>query len=150
LSLNFNHLFFFTDLFGTSSENAAIPVPTLEFAALALRNAEYLLSRLTVPNDAEGKSGPPVLRLFRNYILTPAAGISEKTEMDSKAKPDLRVKLSEVNTLSWIRKPEYYSYMKNVIIADSSYVALCLGDYLTSLHKAEQLLMQQHLSSNHK
>lgn len=43
-------------LFLTSSENAAIPVPTLEFAALALRNADYLLSRLTVPNSGEGKS----------------------------------------------------------------------------------------------
>lgn len=113
-----------------SSENAAIPVPTLEFAALALRNAEFLLSRLTLPNDTEG--------------------ITEKTETELKGKPDLKVKLSEVNTLSWIRKPENYSYMKNVIIADSSYVALCLGDYLTSLHKAEQLLMQQHLSGNHK
>ena len=74
----------------------------------------------------------------------------EKVETDLKGKPDLSVKLSEVNTLSWIRKPEHYSYMKNVVIADSAYVALCLGDCLTALHKAEQLLMQQHLSRNHK
>ena len=39
----------------SSSENAAIPVPTMEFAALALRNAELLLNRLTVPNQPEGK-----------------------------------------------------------------------------------------------
>ena len=38
-----------------SSENAAIPVPTLEFSTLALRNAEILLNRLTIPNSTEGK-----------------------------------------------------------------------------------------------
>ena len=91
-----------------------------------------------------------LLCLYIIYRIILAAGITEKTETELKGKPDLKVKLSEVNTLSWIRKPENYSYMKNVIIADSSYVALCLGDYLTSLHKAEQLLMQQHLSGNHK
>jgi hypothetical protein len=37
-----------------SSENAAIPVPTLEFGTLALRNAELLLNKLTVPNSTEG------------------------------------------------------------------------------------------------
>ena len=49
-----------------------------------------------------------------------------------------------------MRKPEYYRHMKNTIIADSSYVSLCLGDYHTSLHKAEELLRQGHISGNHK
>lgn len=73
-----------------------------------------------------------------------------KEETDSKGKPDLNVTLSEVTTLSRLRKPEYYQALKNTIIADSSYAALCLGDYLTSLHKAEELLSQPHLSGNHK
>lgn len=38
-----------------SSENAAIPVPTLEFGTLALRNAELLLNKLIIPSGAEGK-----------------------------------------------------------------------------------------------
>ena len=70
-------------------------------------------------------------------------------ETDPKGKPDLSVTLSEVTTLSKLRKP-HYAHLKNTVVADSSYVALCLGDYLTSLHKAEQLLMQPDLSGNHK
>lgn len=58
--------------------------------------------------------------------------------------------VSEVSTLSNLRKPEYYHSLKNTIIADSSYAALCLGDYLTSLQKAEELLSQSNLSGNHK
>ena len=45
-----------------SSENAAIPVPSLDFAALALRNAELLLSRLTVTNNVESE---PLFSFFR-------------------------------------------------------------------------------------
>ena len=74
----------------------------------------------------------------------------EKDEPDYKGKPDLTVTLSDVNTITRMRKPEYYYHMKNTIIADSAYVSLCLGDYLTSMHKAEQLLAQSHLSGNHK
>ncbi|XP_046649723.1 CCR4-NOT transcription complex subunit 10-like [Daphnia pulicaria] len=113
-----------------SSENAAIPVPTLEFGTLALRNAELLLNKLTIPNSTED--------------------VGNKDESDSKGKPDLNVTLSEVSTLSKLRKPEFYRNLKNTIIADSSYAALCLGDYLTSLYKAEELLTQPHLSGNHK
>nr|CAH0105268.1 unnamed protein product [Daphnia galeata] len=113
-----------------SSENAAIPVPTLEFGTLALRNAELLLNKLTIPNSTED--------------------LGSKDESDSKGKPDLNVTLSEVSTLSKLRKPEFYRSLKNTIIADTSYAALCLGDYLTSLYKAEELLTQPHLSGNHK
>lgn len=62
----------------------------------------------------------------------------------------MNVTLSEVSTLSKLRKPEYYHSLRNTIIADSAYAALCLGDYLTSLNKAEELLTQSHLSGNHK
>lgn len=71
-------------------------------------------------------------------------------ETDPKGKPDLRVELSEVTTLSKMRKPEFYTQMMNNAVAGSSYVALCLGDCLTALHKAEQLLMQPDLSGSHK
>lgn len=76
--------------------------------------------------------------------------VHSKEESDSKSKPDLNVTLSEVSTLSYLRKPEYYHSLKNTVLADSSYTALCLGDYLTSLQKAEELLSQSHLSGNHK
>lgn len=78
------------------------------------------------------------------------ADSSDKEETDGKGKPDLNVTLSEVNTLAKMLKPEYYRHMRNTIIADSSYVALCLGDYITSLQKAEELLRQGSISGNHK
>ena len=114
-----------------SSDNAAIPVPTLEFAALALRNAELLLSRLAPPNGCQ-------------------SDLYDADETDAKGKPDLSVSLAEVTTLAKIRHPQYYAHLKNTVVADSSYVALCLGDYLSALHKAEQLLMQSDISGTHK
>ncbi len=85
--------------------------------------------------------------MFSFFII---ADLGSKDESDSKGKPDLNVTLSEVSTLSKLRKPEFYRSLKNTIIADTSYAALCLGDYLTSLYKAEELLTQPHLSGNHK
>lgn len=82
--------------------------------------------------------------------LTSFSDAGGKEEPDSKGKPVLNVTLSEVTTLSKLRKPEFYSNLKNTIIADSSYASLCLGDYLTSLYKAEELLTQPQLSGNHK
>lgn len=126
-------------------------MPTLEFGTLALRNAELLLNRLTIPNSAEGMYYWNGLHVSDKQS-TPFSfsDVGEKEESDSKGKPDLNVTMSEVSTLSKLRKPEYYHSLRNTIIADSSYAALCLGDYLTSLSKAEELLTQSHLSGNHK
>lgn len=75
---------------------------------------------------------------------------AEKEETDSKGKPNLTVTLNENKTLSKLRRPELYAHVKNTVLADASYVALCLGDYLTSLRKAEDLLKQSQLSGNHR
>lgn len=74
----------------------------------------------------------------------------EKEETDSKEKPDLTVSLNEVSTLSKLRNPLVYRHLKNAILADAAYVALCLGDYLTSLRKAKELLKQPQISGNHQ
>lgn len=51
------------------SEDAAIPVPSLEFGNLALRNAELLLSRIKMDPSGEGIRQNSRFNKYIHYLL---------------------------------------------------------------------------------
>nr|XP_023025866.1 CCR4-NOT transcription complex subunit 10 [Leptinotarsa decemlineata] len=110
--------------YSTESQSYAVPVPSLEFALLCLRNATLL-----IPSDT---ATPPV-PLFLIPGVTPPA-------------PPPSPSLSPSNPLSL----DGIAVLRNSILVTSAYVSLCLGDYIMSLEHAKELLEQPRISSIHK
>ncbi|CAG9821316.1 unnamed protein product [Phaedon cochleariae] len=110
--------------YSSDSQSYAVPVPTLEFASLCLRNASLLVPSQTAT--------PPV-PLFLIPGVTPPApppspGPAPSSPLDGEGVATLR----------------------NGILAASAYVALCLGDYVVALEHAKEMLEQPKLSGLHK
>ncbi|ENN80040.1 CCR4-NOT transcription complex subunit 10 [Dendroctonus ponderosae] len=103
----------------------AIPVPTLEFATFCLRNAKALL-----PADAAEAPQEP---LFLVPGVTPPAPPPSPTLAPSS--PSCTQEIQG---------------LKNAILAATAYVCLCLGDYVTALGFAKDLLAQERISGVHK
>ncbi|EFA06148.2 CCR4-NOT transcription complex subunit 10 isoform X1 [Tribolium castaneum] len=110
--------------YSTESQSYAVPVPSLEFASLCLRNASTLLPSDTV-------SSPIPLFLIPGGI-PPVPSCSPSPAPSSPL------------------SPESVMSLRNSILAASAYVALCLGDYILALEHAENLLQQPRLSGAHK
>jgi CCR4-NOT transcription complex subunit 10 len=110
--------------YSTDSQSYAVPVPSLEFASLSLRNALLLL-----PSDTTASPVP----LFLIPGVTPPVPSSSPGPAPS-------------SPLS----PESVISLRNSILAASAYVSLCLGDYILALEHAENLLQQPRLSGAHK
>ncbi|XP_063908299.1 CCR4-NOT transcription complex subunit 10-like [Zophobas morio] len=110
--------------YSTESESYAVPVPSLEFASLCLRNAATLL-----PSDNNTSPIP----LFLIPGVTPP--VPSCTPGPAPSSP---------------MSPESIMSLRNSILAASAYVALCLGDYIMALEHAEKLLQQPRLSGAHK
>ncbi|KAK5647472.1 hypothetical protein RI129_002364 [Pyrocoelia pectoralis] len=109
--------------YSVEGEPYAVPVPTLEFASLCLRNAYLLL-----PSDTTS----PIPLLLIPGVTPPAPPPSPG--------PAPSVPLS----------PNCISALKNSILAASAYVCLCLGDYLLALEYARNLLTQPKLLGVHR
>ncbi|XP_044263264.1 CCR4-NOT transcription complex subunit 10 [Tribolium madens] len=110
--------------YSTESQSYAVPVPSLEFASLCLRNASTLLPSDTV-------SSPIPLFLIPGGI-PPVSSCSPSPAPSSPL------------------SPESVMSLRNSILAASAYVSLCLGDYILALEHAENLLQQPRLSGAHK
>ncbi|KAF5307187.1 hypothetical protein FQR65_LT00703 [Abscondita terminalis] len=110
--------------YSVEGEPYAVPVPTLEFASLCLRNAFLLL-----PSDTTSSPMP--------LLLIP--GVTPPTPPPSPG-PAPSVPLS----------PNCVSALKNSILAASAYVCLCLGDYVVALEYARNLLKQPVLLGAHR
>lgn len=105
-------------------DSYAVPVPTLEFASLCLRNAYLLL-------PSETASSPMPLLLMSGVqppIPPPSPGPAPSSPLSS----------------------DCIASLKNAILAASSYVRLCLGDYILALEYAQSLLTQPKLSGAHR
>ncbi|XP_066142548.1 CCR4-NOT transcription complex subunit 10 [Euwallacea fornicatus] len=107
------------------SISSAIPVPTLEFSVFCLRNAKLLL-----PADL---TEAPLEPLFLVPGVTPPAPPPSPT-----LAPSTPASGPEIQAL------------KNTILAASAYVCLSMGDYITSLNFAKELLAQEKISGAHK
>ncbi|KAK4885485.1 hypothetical protein RN001_001756 [Aquatica leii] len=110
--------------YSVEGEPYAVPVPTLEFASLCLRNAYLLL-----PSDT---SSSPIPLLLIPGVTPPAPPPSPG--------PAPSVPLS----------PNCVAALKNSILAASAYVCLCLGDYVVALEYARNLLRQPRLLGTHR
>ena len=107
----------------------AIPVATLEFASLCLRNALLLLPDsqldepmvIPPPDSTEGPAIPPTPG--SHYVYAAPSNPLDSHEVAS---------------------------LKCSVLAMSAYVALCLGDYILALDHAQMLLVQPTLSGAHR
>ncbi|XP_013383566.1 CCR4-NOT transcription complex subunit 10 [Lingula anatina] len=109
-----------------SSDAAAIPMVSLEFASLCLRNALHLLP--------EGR--------VSSSTLSP----TEEQAEGSKLQDSLLIPAPPGNPM----KGAEVASLRCSILANTAYVALCLSDHLVALHAAEKLLKQPRLSGAHR
>ncbi|GLH02443.1 CCR4-NOT transcription complex subunit 10 [Gryllus bimaculatus] len=108
--------------YNCEGQSYAIPVATIEFAGLCLRNALLLLpepqTEEPVVLSTEGTDVPPVPTHPGKLYAGPSSPLS----------------LQEVDSL------------RCSVLAASAYVSLCLGDYIVALGHAQVLLTQSKLS----
>lgn len=109
----------------TETQSYAVPVATLEFASLCLRNALLLL-------PSETTSSPVPLLLLPGGVQPPPPPPSPG--------PAPSAPLS----------PYEVAGLKNSVLVSSAYVSLCLGDYVMTLGHAQTLLTQPKISGAHK
>lgn len=110
--------------YSTEPQTYAVPVATLEFASLCLRNAYLLLPTDTISS--------PVPLLLIPGVTPPAPPPNPGPAPSNSLTPDGIIEL------------------RNTILASSAYVALCLGDYILALEHAQNLLSQPRISGCHK
>jgi len=115
--------------YSCEGQSYAIPVATVEFASLCLRNALLLLP------DSQPEE-PAVL---------PSP---DSADVPNVAPPPSSsyVYAAPSNPLG----PSEIANLKCSVLALSAYVALCLGDYIIALDHAEMLLVQPALSGVHR
>lgn len=110
--------------YSCESQSYAVPIPSLEFASLCLRNAQSLL-----PSDT---SVSPIPLFLIPGVTPPVPSFSPGPAPSPPLSPD-----SVMN-------------LRNSIHAASAYVSLCLGDYILALEHGKELLKQPKLSGAHK
>lgn len=110
--------------YANTDTSYAVPLPTLEFASLCLRNALLLL-----PSDITSSPVP--------LLLMP--GGTPPTPPPSPGP-------APSNPLS----PHEISKLRNAILIASAYVCLCLGDYILALEHSKNALDQPKLSEGHR
>ncbi|XP_052579247.1 CCR4-NOT transcription complex subunit 10 isoform X6 [Peromyscus californicus insignis] len=123
-------------------QSSAIPVASVEFAAICLRNALLLLPEEQQDPKQETGSKNSSSQLGGN------AESSEGSETCSSKSHD-GDKFIPAPPSSPLRKQELEN-LKCSILACSAYVALALGDNLMALNHADQLLQQPKLSGSLK
>ncbi|XP_034117294.1 CCR4-NOT transcription complex subunit 10 isoform X1 [Drosophila albomicans] len=120
-----------------AAQSTAVPEPTLQFATLCLRNA---------------------LSLARQYKATfhMAASTDEVLDAKDAAAASVQQQLwsqQQDNNFCNPSKPISLESLENMlaaIYAAHSFVSLRLGDYITALEMAKQLLQSERLSDAHK
>lgn len=118
--------------YSAESQSSAVPVPTLEFAVLCLRNALILLP--TENPNTPATTAPPTLA---TTTLTGPSGPPQQPSGPSVSPSSVASK-NEINSL------------RKSVLAAAAYVSLCVGDYAMTLKYSKTLLEQPELSSVHK
>ncbi|XP_062395604.1 CCR4-NOT transcription complex subunit 10 isoform X1 [Sardina pilchardus] len=118
----------------SEGQSAAIPVASMEFAAICLRNALLLLPETQLPEAREQQPS--------------TESSAEGTDAASGKGPDGE-KFIPAAPSSPLRKQEVEN-LRCSILACSAYVALALGDNLMALSHSEKLLYQPKLSGSLK
>ncbi|KAM8869013.1 CCR4-NOT transcription complex subunit 10 isoform 2-T2 [Spinachia spinachia] len=126
----------------SEGQSAAIPVASMEFAAICLRNALLLLPDHQ-QQDTKTENGS---KSFSQSGSTESG--SENSDACSGKGQDADKFLSAAPS-SPLRKQEVEN-LRCSILACSAYVALALGDNLTALNHAEKLLHQTKVSGSLK
>ncbi|XP_042596420.1 CCR4-NOT transcription complex subunit 10 isoform X1 [Cyprinus carpio] len=125
----------------SEGQSAAIPVASMEFAAICLRNALLLL-----PEHQQHDSKPD--NGSKSCSLSGSTETSETSDACS-GKTQEGDKFIPAAPSSPLRKQEVEN-LRCSILACSAYVALALGDNLMALNHAEKLLHQTKLSGSLK
>ncbi|KAL6108720.1 cnot10 [Pungitius sinensis] len=126
----------------SEGQSAAIPVASMEFAAICLRNALLLLPDHQ-QQDTKTENGS---KSFSQSRSTESGG--ENSDACSGKGQEVDKFLSAAPS-SPLRKQEVEN-LRCSILACSAYVALALGDNLTALNHAEKLLHQTKVSGSLK
>ncbi|KAF3840214.1 hypothetical protein F7725_018931 [Dissostichus mawsoni] len=123
----------------SEGQSAAIPVASMEFAAIGLRNALLLLPEHQ--QDAKTENGSKICS---------QAGSTESTERAARtATPAVGRVRRPISSCPLHHRP-LSGNRKCSILACSAYVALALGDNLMALNHAEKLLHQTKVSGSLK
>ncbi|XP_034084444.1 CCR4-NOT transcription complex subunit 10 isoform X2 [Gymnodraco acuticeps] len=125
----------------SEGQSAAIPVASMEFAAIGLRNALLLLPEHQ--QDAKTENGSKIC----SQAGSTESG-NENSDACSGKGPEADKFLSAAPS-SPLRKQEVEN-LRCSILACSAYVALALGDNLMALNHAEKLLHQTKVSGSLK
>ncbi|KAK5892850.1 hypothetical protein CesoFtcFv8_013200 [Champsocephalus esox] len=125
----------------SEGQSAAIPVASMEFAAIGLRNALLLLPEHQ--QDAKTENGSKICSQAGstetgNENSDPCSGKGPEADKFLSAAPSSPLRKQEVENL------------RCSILACSAYVALALGDNLMALNHADKLLHQTKVSGSLK
>uniref|UniRef100_A0A9J7Y440 CCR4-NOT transcription complex subunit 10 n=1 Tax=Cyprinus carpio carpio TaxID=630221 RepID=A0A9J7Y440_CYPCA len=126
----------------SEGQSAAIPVASMEFAAICLRNALLLL-----PEHQQHDSKPD--NGSKNCSQSGSTESGSETSDACSGKTQEGDKFIPAAPSSPLRKQEVEN-LRCSILACSAYVALALGDNLMALNHAEKLLHQTKLSGSLK
>ncbi|XP_037309622.2 CCR4-NOT transcription complex subunit 10 [Pungitius pungitius] len=126
----------------SEGQSAAIPVASMEFAAICLRNALLLLPDHQ-QQDTKTENGS---KSFSQSRSTESGGENSDACSGKGQEAD---KFLSAAPSSPLRKQEVEN-LRCSILACSAYVALALGDNLTALNHAEKLLHQTKVSGSLK
>ncbi|XP_026139946.1 CCR4-NOT transcription complex subunit 10-like isoform X1 [Carassius auratus] len=126
----------------SEGQSAAIPVASMEFAAICLRNALLLL-----PEHQQHDSKPD--NVSKSCSLSGSTESGSETSDACSGKTQEGDKFIPAAPSSPLRKQEVEN-LRCSILACSAYVALALGDNLMALNHAEKLLHQTKLSGSLK
>ncbi|XP_013114394.2 CCR4-NOT transcription complex subunit 10 isoform X1 [Stomoxys calcitrans] len=118
--------------YSESSQSAAVPEPTMPFAALSLRNA------LTFT------------RFYMSQLHTSSSSDESAEGIENQESNWQRTRDNNFCNPSGPVTKESFDTMLSSIYAAHSYVCLRLGDYVTALEMAEELLKMENLSDAHK
>ncbi|XP_059363403.1 CCR4-NOT transcription complex subunit 10-like isoform X3 [Carassius carassius] len=126
----------------SEGQSAAIPVASMEFAAICLRNALLLL-----PEHQQHDSKPD--NISKSCSQSGSTESGSETSDACSGKTQEGDKFIPAAPSSPLRKQEVEN-LRCSILACSAYVALALGDNLMALNHAEKLLHQTKLSGSLK
>ncbi|XP_077951690.1 CCR4-NOT transcription complex subunit 10 isoform X3 [Gasterosteus aculeatus] len=126
----------------SEGQSAAIPVASMEFAAICLRNALLLLPDHQ-QQDTKTENGS------KSFSLSGSTESGSENSDACSAKGQEADKFLSAAPSSPLRKQEVEN-LRCSILACSAYVALALGDNLTALNHAEKLLHQTKVSGSLK
>uniref|UniRef100_A0A3B5KRU3 CCR4-NOT transcription complex subunit 10 n=1 Tax=Xiphophorus couchianus TaxID=32473 RepID=A0A3B5KRU3_9TELE len=124
----------------SEGQSAAIPVASMEFAAICLRNALLLLPEHQQP-EAKAESGS------KNSSQSGSTESGSENSDPCSGKSQEADKFFSATPSSPLRKQEVEN-LRCSILACSAYVALALGDNLLALHHADKLLHQIKVSGS--